>query len=306
VGRLLASQLQGYAAKSDVVVVALPRGGVPVAFEIARRIDASLDILIVRKLAVPWQPELAMGAVASGGVRLLDQALIRSLNLPNSHVYGLIAGEEKEIQRRETLFRRGCPAQTLSGRTVILVDDGAATSSTILAAAEAILQQHPKQIVIAVPVASRDACLTFQARVGKRVCLATPEPFFAVGQWGTSRSPKCQMKKSRAFSPERVVSRHGEGISRSVFLIGLTIFGRISHGPMKPKIETVRCVLSNTPSSTASKLSTSPDDSYRLCGGRNRSIGNLAISTSKSHAAIPARPRGERRHRIQSIGYRNL
>ena len=182
-GRLLASKLKGYAGRDDVVVVALPRGGVSVAFEIAHCLDSPLDVLIVRKLGVPWQPELAMGAVASGGIRLLDQALIRSLNLPNNYVYSLIAREEREIERREALFRNGCPAKALSGLTVILVDDGAATGSTMLAAAEAIRQQHPKEIVIAVPVASRDACMTFRAEVGKCICLATPEPFFAVGQW---------------------------------------------------------------------------------------------------------------------------
>jgi putative phosphoribosyl transferase len=214
-GRLLASQLQGYAAKAEVIVVALPRGGVPVAFEIARCLDVPLDILIVRKLGAPWQPELAMGAVASGGIRLLDRALIRSLNLPNNYVYGLIAREEKEIQRRETLFRDGCPAQTLSGRTVILVDDGAATGSTMLTAAEAIRQQHPKQIVIAVPVASRDACLTFQARVGKCVCLATPEPFFAVGQWYESFSQVADQEVQILLSRARSRSTEKEFLVQS-------------------------------------------------------------------------------------------
>lgn len=150
-----------------------------------------------------------MGAVASGGVRLLDQALIRSLNLPNNYVYGLIATEEKEIERRETLFRDGCPAQTLSSRTVILVDDGAATGSTMLAAAEAIRQQHPKEIVVAVPVASRDACIACQAEVGKCVCPATPEPFVAVGQWYESfpqvadEEVKTLLSRARSRSTEK-------------------------------------------------------------------------------------------------------
>jgi putative phosphoribosyl transferase len=139
--------------------------------------------MVARKLGVPWQPELAMGAVASGGIRILDHAMIRSLNLSNYYVYGLIAKAEREIEKRETLFRDGYPAQTLSGRTVILVDDGAATGSTMFAAVEAARKRHLKEIVIAVPVASRDACTTFEAEVGKCICLATPEPFFAVSQW---------------------------------------------------------------------------------------------------------------------------
>ncbi|HEY7304887.1 MAG TPA: phosphoribosyltransferase [Bryobacteraceae bacterium] len=182
-GRLLASKLESYEGRADVVVVGLPRGGVSVAFEIARRLRAPLDVIVVRKLGVPWQPELAMGAVASGGVRILDRDLIRSLNLSSYYVYGLIAKEEREIERREALFRNGYPAPALSGRRVILVDDGAATGSTMLAAAEAIRQQHPKEIVIAVPVASREACRTFHAEVDKCICLATPEPFYSVGQW---------------------------------------------------------------------------------------------------------------------------
>lgn len=182
-GRLLASELAAYAGRSDLVVVALPRGGVPVAFEIAQRLHAPLDVLVVRKLGVPWQPELAMGAVASGGVRILDQALIDSLNLSNPVISRLIGKEEKEIERREALFRDGHPAQALSGRTVILVDDGAATGATMLAAMEAVRIEHPKEIVIAIPVASREACTAFKTEVDKYICLATPELFCAVGQW---------------------------------------------------------------------------------------------------------------------------
>jgi putative phosphoribosyl transferase len=182
-GRHLASKLKDYAGNPDVLVVGLPRGGVPVAFEIGRRLCAPLDILVVKKLGVPWREELAMGAVASGGVEMLDHALIRSLNLSNYYVYGLIARVENEIQRREALFRNGHPAKVLGDRTVILVDDGAATGSTMLAAAEAVRKQHPKEIVIAVPVASHDAFATFQTEVDECVCLETPEPFCSVGQW---------------------------------------------------------------------------------------------------------------------------
>jgi putative phosphoribosyl transferase len=181
-GRLLASKLDGYKGRPDVVVVGLPRGGVPVAFEVAQRLRAPLDVLTVRKLRVPWQRELAMGSVASGGIRVLDHALIRSLNLSNYYVYGLIAREESELARREALYHDGHPAQVLSGRTVILIDDGAATGSTMLAAREAVVTKRPKEIVIAVPVASCEAYDAFKVE-GTCFCLATPEPFFAVGQW---------------------------------------------------------------------------------------------------------------------------
>jgi putative phosphoribosyl transferase len=182
-GRLLASRLTAYQGRPDVVVVGLPRGGIPVAFEIAQQLCAPLDVLTVRKLGVPWQSELAMGAVASGGVRILDRALIRSLNLSNYYVYGLIAKEEQAIEKREELLRGGHPAQTLSGRTVILVDDGVATGSTMIAAAEAVRMRHPKEIVVAVPVVSPEAYAIFKSASGECICLATPEPFFAVGQW---------------------------------------------------------------------------------------------------------------------------
>jgi putative phosphoribosyl transferase len=187
-GRLLASKFRKYAGNPDVVVVGLPRGGMPVAFEIARHLCAPLDILVVKKLGVPWRKELAMGAVASGGVQMLDHALIRSLNLSNYYIYGLIASVEKELQRREALFRNGHPAKVPDDRTVILIDDGAATGSTMLAAAEAVRKQHPKEIIIAVPVASRDAFATFQSEVDECVCLDTPEPFCSVGQWYESFS----------------------------------------------------------------------------------------------------------------------
>lgn len=182
-GRRLASKLEEYRGRLDVIILGLPRGGVPVAFEIAQHLHAPLDVVVVRKVGVPWQPEMAMGAVASGGIRILDQALIRSLNLSNYFVYGTIAKEEEEIERRERLFREACPAPELADRTVILVDDGAATGSTMLAAVEAVRRQHPKKIVIAVPVVSRDAYARFEAEAGKCICLMIPHPFLAVGRW---------------------------------------------------------------------------------------------------------------------------
>jgi putative phosphoribosyl transferase len=182
-GRLLASKLDGYAGRPDIVVAGLARGGVSVAFEIAQRLQAPLDVMVVRKVGLPWQPELALGAVASGGVRVFDQGVLKAVNLSNYFIYDLIAKQEEEVERRELLFRHGHPAECLRGRTVILADDGAATGSTMLAAAEAVRKQCAKEIVVALPVASRDACEKIQASVDKCFCLATPTPFFAVSEW---------------------------------------------------------------------------------------------------------------------------
>ena len=179
----LASKLKNYENKSDVVVLGLSRGGISVAFEIAQRLHVPLDVIVVRKLGVPWKPELAMGAVASGGVSIVDDGLIRSLGLSNYYVYNLIAKMEEEVQIREALYRDGYSPQPLCGRIAILVDDGAATGATMLAAVEAIRKQRPKEIVVAVPVASHDACKSFEAAVGKCVCLGIPETFFSVDEW---------------------------------------------------------------------------------------------------------------------------
>jgi predicted phosphoribosyltransferase len=182
-GQLLAAKLQGYIGTPNVTVVALPRGGVPVAFEIAERLQAPLDVLIVRKVGFPGHAELAMGAVASGGVRILDRELIRSADLPLNLVDALVEREEQEIVKREKLLRDGHPVQDLSGRTVILVDDGAATGSTMLAAVKATRVHDPRDIIVALPVASEEAYSMLAAEVSRCVCLATPDPFFAVAQW---------------------------------------------------------------------------------------------------------------------------
>lgn len=214
-GCRLVSKLEAYAGRPDLVVLGLPRGGIPVAFEIAQRLGAPLDVVVVRKLGVRWQPELAMGAVASGGIRILDQALIRSLNLSNYFVYGTIAKEEKEIQRREALFRDGRPAPQLAGRTVILVDDGAATGATMLAAAEAVRGQYPKRIVIAIPVASRDAYAKFEAEVGKCICLAIPHPFFAVSHWYKSFPQVSDDEVQQLLSRSRIHTAEKEPLHQS-------------------------------------------------------------------------------------------
>jgi len=180
-GGLLASSLKPYAFRSDVVVVGLPRGGIPVAVPVARSLRVPLDLIAVRKLRVPRQPELALGAVANGGVRVLNPAAIRSVHLSIGHVYSAIAKEE-DIEQWETFLRGGNRTHSLSSRTVILVDDGATTGSTMLAAVEAARRQHAKEVAIAVPVASREAYRKFQHEVSTCVCLATPHPFLAVNE----------------------------------------------------------------------------------------------------------------------------
>jgi predicted phosphoribosyltransferase len=182
-GRYLAEELGRYQGRGDVVVLALPRGGVPVAFEVARALDASLDIFVVRKLGVPGHEELAFGAISSGDVRVLNHDVVRSLSLARDLIELVSARERKELERRENAYRDGGPPLDVDGRTVILVDDGLATGATMLAAVRALRQQNPREVVVAVPVASRQACDEFRAEVDDIVCAATPEPFYAVGEW---------------------------------------------------------------------------------------------------------------------------
>jgi putative phosphoribosyl transferase len=165
------------------VVLGLPRGGVVVAFEIAKALDAPLDVLVVRKLGVPWQPELAMGAVASNGVEILDSPLIQSIDISPVAIAEIVAREQEEVAKREELFRSGRNAQNFVGQTVILADDGIATGSTMLAASEAVRMRGGRETVIAVPVASRQAKAALEARGNKFVCLAAPRHFQAVGEW---------------------------------------------------------------------------------------------------------------------------
>src|ERR1700736_3018833 len=162
-GRLLADRLRGYAEWDDVVVLGLPRGGVPVAFEIARALDAPLDVFLVRKLGVPGHEELAFGAIATGGTRVLNQEVIDALGLPDKWVEAIDAKERRELERRERAYRGERPPPDLAGRTVILVDDGLATGSTMLAALQAVRQDDPARVVAAVPVAAPEVCEALQA-----------------------------------------------------------------------------------------------------------------------------------------------
>ena len=182
-GRLLGTQLAGRNLPKDAIVLALPRGGVPVAFEVAQALGLPLDVMVVRKLGVPWQPELAMGAIASGGVRVLDPALIRLEGISPEYIEAVAAREEQEVERREQLYRAGRPPLDLQNRTVILVDDGLATGSTMLAAVKCVKSLQPSIVIVAVPVASRHAYAHLRDGADECVCLAVPEPFGAVGEW---------------------------------------------------------------------------------------------------------------------------
>src|SRR5207302_345843 len=169
--------------RPDVLVLALPRGGVPVAYEVAHRLGAPLDVFVVRKLGVPGYEELAMGAVATGGVRVLNDQIVERLGLPEYVIDAVAAREHQELARRERLYRGGRPPPDVRGRTVILVDDGLATGATMRAAIMALRQLQPARIVVAVPTASPDTCKELKAEADDVVCAITPEPFLAVGHW---------------------------------------------------------------------------------------------------------------------------
>jgi len=182
-GRVVASRLQAYADRGDVVVLALPRGGVPVAYEVATALAAPLDVFLVRKLGTPGHRELAMGAIASGGVRVLNDDVVRWYGIPESAIESVAREEAEELERRERAYRRDRPAPDLANRVVILVDDGLATGSTMRAAAQAVRLLGPSRVVVAVPVGARQTCSEIAAVADEVVCARMPEPFSAVGQW---------------------------------------------------------------------------------------------------------------------------
>jgi len=182
-GRQLAALLTPYADRDDVVVLALPRGGVPVAFEIARSLHAPLDVFLVRKLGVPGHPELAMGAIASGGVRVLSHDIISQLVVTPEAVEAATERERIELDRRDRMYRRDRPPTPLAGRTAILVDDGLATGATMEAAIQAVRQANPARVVVAAPVGAAETCQRLRALADEVVCASIPDYFQAVGQW---------------------------------------------------------------------------------------------------------------------------
>ena len=182
-GQRLADALAGYGGRDDVLVLGLPRGGVPVAAVVARALDAPLDVMIVRKLGAPWQPELAMGAIASGNVRLLNEQVVRLLGVDPETIDEVAETESRELVRRERAYRGDRPPFDAAGKQVILVDDGMATGATMRAAVAAVRQMAPASVIVAVPTAATDTCELLRAEADRVVCLDTPEPFMAVGCW---------------------------------------------------------------------------------------------------------------------------
>jgi predicted phosphoribosyltransferase len=182
-GRILATSMGPFADRPDVVILALPRGGVPVGFELAQALRAPLDVMVVRKLGVPGHEELAMGAIASGGVRILNEDVIRMLGIGPEVIDRVARQEQQELARRERAYRGDRGPAAVKGRTVVLVDDGLATGSTMRAAVAALRTLQPSRIVIAVPTAAVETCQELRAEADEVICAMTPTPFFGVGQW---------------------------------------------------------------------------------------------------------------------------
>jgi len=182
-GQALAAALRDYAKRDNVVVLGLPRGGVPVAYEVARELGTPLDVFVVRKLGTPGQEELALGAIASGGTRVLNYEVVNALGIPDEAIDAVTRREQAEMERREREFRGDRPPLNVQGKIVILIDDGLATGSTMRAAVAALRQQDPAKIVVAVPVAAASTCERLRPEADEMVCLYAPEQFYAVGEW---------------------------------------------------------------------------------------------------------------------------
>jgi putative phosphoribosyl transferase len=188
-GRALGQRLLEYAGRPDAIVLGLPRGGIPVAYEVAAVLRAPLDVLTVRKIGAPWNPEFAIGAIASGGMVYIDDATVAQLGVRPHEIDETISVEREELARREQLYRGARAFPTLQDRTVILVDDGLATGSTMRAAIQAVRTAHPHEVIVAAPVSSREACGMLAVVADRCVCAATPEPFYGVGLWYEDFNP---------------------------------------------------------------------------------------------------------------------
>ncbi|HEY9618046.1 MAG TPA: phosphoribosyltransferase [Microcoleaceae cyanobacterium] len=182
-GQLLAAQLLDYANRDDAIVLALPRGGVPIGFEVAKVLNVPLDILVVRKLGVPGHEELAMGAIAPGDVQILNQQIVQSCRVDDAALNQVIAREQQELERREQLYRDDRPALNLRDRTVILIDDGLATGATMRVAVQAVRQACPQQVIVAVPIGAPETCQELKTEAEQMICLETPRRFSSVGSW---------------------------------------------------------------------------------------------------------------------------
>jgi predicted phosphoribosyltransferase len=215
-GRALARTLSGFANRPDVLVLALPRGGVPVAFEVAQALHAPLDVFIVRKLGVPGHEEYAMGALASGGVLVLNENVVRMLDIPEAAVESVVRSEQRELDRREQLYRAGMPPLDVRGRTVLLVDDGLATGSTMLAAVKALRRQQPARIAAAVPTAAAETCEALRSEADEVICASTPEPFRAVGLWyeDFSQTSDDEVRELLARARREAAAHESQGAAR--------------------------------------------------------------------------------------------
>jgi predicted phosphoribosyltransferase len=218
-GRALAQELAIYAMRPDVTVLALPRGGVPVAYEVARALQAPLDVLVVRKLGVPGHEEYAMGAIAGGGEQVLDNGLVRELGIGVDAVDEVVRNERHELERRERAYRGNRPAPDLRGRIVILVDDGLATGATMRVAVRAVRRQAPTRVVVAAPVASPEACTLLQGEADDVVCPEVPDAFLGVGRWyldfsQTSDEEVCRLLEEAEADARRLRAPQPEDLAR--------------------------------------------------------------------------------------------
>src|SRR3954454_3561173 len=235
-GRKLARKLMKYGGRSDVVVLGLPRGGVPVAYEVAERLGAPLDAFLVRKLGVPGHEELAMGAIASAGLRVLNEDTVRELRIPAEVIDAVEANERGELARRERLYRGSQAPPDVAGKTVILVDDGLATGSTLRAGALSLREGNPAWIVGAVPVASRSTCEEMREFVDEMVCAETPEPFYAVGLWyddfGQTTDDEVRRHLARAESRMAAAPPESQGDSPAAVPVPSTPSDAVAHAAL--------------------------------------------------------------------------